>query len=262
MEGLGRSSGNGARMADVIRCLLVIPSFRDAARLERFLPDLLRVLPAGFSIRVVDDGSGSDGVADLLRVIAKCRELPGTAAELLDPLLIPRNSGKGAAIYAGWRAGPELDAVAFLDADGAVSAEEFLRMWWAWPAVDSDAIIGSRVKMLGRDVNRLALRHYTGRVFATLASAITGMPVYDSQCGCKVLHRSAFESASVRGLSASRFAFDVELLVALMQSGCRVAEFPLDWQEVAGGKVHVVRDGLTMIYELVQIRRRLGRVKG
>jgi glycosyltransferase involved in cell wall biosynthesis len=248
-------------MADVARCLLVIPSFRDADRLGKFLPGLLQVLPPEFLIRVVDDGSGPDGAAALKRVVMGCQSLPGAGDRLLEPLLLPRNQGKGAAIYAGWRAGPGVETVGFVDADGAVSAAELRRMWEAWPEIGSDAIVGSRVKMLGRHVERIALRHYTGRVFATLASAITGIPVYDSQCGCKLLKRAAFESAANRGLRASRFAFDVELLVALMQSGCRIVEFPLDWREVAGGKVHVLRDGTSMIFELMQIRRRLGRVR-
>lgn len=240
-------------------CLLVIPSFRDARRLRPFLDELLGVLTEGFSVLAVDDGSGRAHAEELCRVVNEARAKT-PAATLLDPLLMPRNMGKGAAVYAGWRSGPACDVLGFIDADGAVPARELLRIWEAWPSLDADAVIASRVKMLGRSVERLPMRHYSGRVFATLASQVTGLAVYDSQCGCKLVRRSAFMQADRRGLTASRLAFDVELLVALSQSDCRIVEFPVDWRDVAGGSVSVVKHALPMVLELIRIRRRLGRV--
>lgn len=244
-------------------CLLVIPSFRDAVRLRPFLYELMHVLPSEFSLRVVDDGSGPQGAEELDQLIrmvrADCDHVDGP--HLLDPLMLPKNAGKGAAVYRGWRAGPETQVLAFVDADGAVSASEVLRIWHAWPDLHADAVIASRVKMLGRSVHRISARHYAGRVFATLASSLTGLEVYDSQCGCKFLSRDAFLAADTLGLAASRLAFDVELLVALARSNCRMVEFPVDWQDVAGGSVSLVRHSLPMINELLKIRRRHGRLK-
>ena len=72
--------------------------------------------------------------------------------------------------------------------------------------------MGSRVKLLGRSIERKIWRHYTGRIFATAASIVLGIPVYDTQCGAKLFRagpeiRSCFEQPF-----HSRWFFDVELI--------------------------------------------------
>ena len=243
-------------------CLLVIPSFRDALRLAPFLRDLMTSLPPAFQILVVDDGSGQAGVTALQELIRREQMTSSHAGPmLLDPLLLAQNVGKGGAIYQGWRSRPSADLVAFADADGAVPVKEIVRIWTAWPELEADAVIASRVQMLGRNVERLAVRHYAGRVFATLVALLTGLSVYDSQCGFKMLRRGSFLAAERHGLLSERFAFDVELLVALTKADCRIVEFPVDWRDVAGGSVSLARHSVPMLRELVGIRFRHGRVR-
>jgi len=245
------------------RCLLVIPSFRDAKRLAPFLLELMQKLTGEFYIRVVDDGSGPVAAAEAMTLVSKTRANCAVdgGPQLLDPLMLPKNLGKGAAVYSGWRAGPVTDCVAFVDADGAVSADEVLRIWKAWPELRADAVIASRVKMLGREVHRLSSRHYAGRLFATLVAVLTGLGVYDSQCGFKLLRRDAFLQVDRMGLKASRLAFDVELLVTLARSDCKIVEVPVDWRDVAGGSVSLLRHSAPMVCELLKIKQRHGRVK-
>ena len=107
--------------------------------------------------------------------------------------------------------------------------------------------------MLGRQVDRHFKRHLIGRVFATLVSELLHIPVYDSQCGLKLIPNSAFQEVRAR-LSLTGFAFDVDLLVKLLDSNHPVREEPIDWHETPGGKVRLIRDSWRMARDVLRIR--------
>jgi len=101
-------------------------------------------------------------------------------------------------VYAGWKSSSCNSAsklLCFVDADGAVPASEVGRLIEELLADQRhrwDALFGSRIKMLGANVERRVIRHYTGRVFATWVALLTGIGTYDSQCGLKVIRRNAY----------------------------------------------------------------------
>ncbi len=247
---------------------LVIPCFRESGRLPGFLPGLCAAMDAlgGVRVLVVDDGSGTPEWEATCALVETLRP----AHPCLDPLLaLPDNLGKGGAVYAGWRASSKsADWLAFVDADGSCSASEtsrLLRLAQSQPgslaAIDPNlsgeppaALIASRVKMLGRKVDRQLKRHLIGRVYATLVSQLLGIPVYDSQCGLKVIPHAAF-TAVAPGLKVRGFAFDVDLILALLNHGSPVLEVPIDWHEVPGGKVRLLRDSWRMAREIWRLRR-------
>lgn len=235
--------------------LLVVPCYRESARIGAFVGDLLKTFGDNEGIRIllVEDGSGEEEQAHFLAVVEPLIE---GRALFRKPLLLPENLGKGGAVYAGWEQHDDCDWLAFVDADGACSAQETRRLLAIAAKEDTNvALFASRVKMLGRTVKRYLYRHLIGRVYATLVSELLHIPVYDSQCGLKVMPRRVWES--VRPLLKERgFAFDVELMTALLDCGVQVREVPVDWTEIPGGKVRLVRDSMRMFNEVLNIRRR------
>jgi dolichyl-phosphate beta-glucosyltransferase len=240
-----------------MKCCLVIPSFKDVVRLKAFLPQLLPVLLSDTELRlvVVDDGSGNriaEETEDLVeRIVAE-------NSVSISFVALPKNLGKGGAIYSGWNGAGPVDWLGFVDADGAVPAGEVLRMLSRINEIESsredvDGLLASRVKMLGRRVIRNPKRHFVGRSFATLATMITGVSIYDSQCGCKFFRRVCCETVKPL-LNEMRFGFDMELLFHLLAHGFRLEEFPVDWTDIPGSKVSLFRDSFRMFQSLLRIR--------
>ncbi len=240
--------------------LLVIPCYHESGRLGAYLSTLAEPLAliGGVRVLIVDDGSDDEEVALFKKLLAPFLE----RWSFIDVLFLPKNLGKGGAVYAGWNSATRSskseilpDWFGFVDADGSCSAGEVIRLIELARArgVSGGALFASRVLMLGRSVRRLWQRHLMGRVFATITSELLDIPVYDSQCGLKLLPRVAFDKVRDR-LTVRGFAFDVELLVALLDSGCAVTEVPIDWHEVGEGKVRVLRDSWQMLRDVWRIR--------
>lgn len=221
--------------------VIVIPCFNERLR---FRPQAVEALLASPSVRVVlvDDGS-TDGTGELLAETASAH--PGRV-ELLS---LPANRGKAEAVRAGLRLAFESDVqqVGYLDADFSTPPDEMLHLVEVLESRPVAVVLGSRVKLLGREVERRLVRHYLGRVFATVASITLGLAVYDTQCGAKVMRRSPALEHAVATPFSSRWAFDVELLWRLLHPPAGVAaldpsallEVPLQtWRDVKGSKLH------------------------
>ena len=81
---------------------LVVPCFRESARIGSFLPDLCREMTALGAVRVlvVEDGSDAGEAERMQRIVDNLR---AEFSCLLPLKSLPENLGKGGAVYAGWR---------------------------------------------------------------------------------------------------------------------------------------------------------------
>src|SRR5262245_54903796 len=162
---------------------VVIPCYNEAGRLRRdqFLAFLDR--HGWAALCFVNDGS-ADGTLAALEALRQQRP---------DQILVlnqPANGGKAAAVRAGILHVAAMNRWAVLgywDADLSTPLDEVERILAALRShPDCQLAMGSRVKRLGARIDRRAARHVMGRIFASCASAILGLPVYDSQCGAKL----------------------------------------------------------------------------
>jgi len=195
--------------------LLVVPAFNEGQRLAAFLPDLCNKISTSgqnISLLVIDDGS----LTTESTAMRACVESLRATHPFLHPLLtLPKNLGKGGAIYAGWDTSTSAEWLGFIDADGAVPAAEAIRFaGMAHESTDTDGLFANRIHMLGRPIERTFTRHLAGRIYATLSANLTGIPVYDSQCGLKFVRRSCYQRIRP-DLTETRFGFDMELIALL-----------------------------------------------
>ncbi len=80
-----------------------------------------------------------------------------------------------------------------------------------------EVVIGSRVRLL-RATDRAQWRpSHLGRVFATFASMVLDLPVYDTQCGAKLFRVTPDVSRIWQEPFQSRWIFDVELIARFLE---------------------------------------------
>jgi dolichyl-phosphate beta-glucosyltransferase len=220
---------------------LVVPCFNEETRLPVSTLDQFAAEHADVKFVFVNDGS-NDATGDLM---ARMRAANPEAFGILD---LGENRGKGEAVRQGvlraLETGP--DFVGYWDADLATPLEvlsEFRLLLDRCPEVD--LVMGSRVPLLGRAVDRRPFRQIGARMFATAAALVLGVSVYDTQCGAKLLRVTSRTHSLFDRPFRSRWAFDVELLARLLASRggpstgkMHLYEFPLQqWSDVAGSKM-------------------------
>jgi dolichyl-phosphate beta-glucosyltransferase len=221
---------------------LVVPCYNEEKRLDRAAFEAALRRADGPVLLFVDDGSG-DGTRRLLESIR------AAAPDRCHVLALPANRGKAEAVRAGLNEALRAGAarVGYWDADLATPLEavaDFQRELDERP--EAEMVMGARVRMLGRRIDRHGSRHLIGRAYATLASLVLGLPVYDTQCGAKLFRGTAVLSAALDRPFGSRWAFDVELIQRL-QAGWghagagSIVEVPLvEWRDVGESKVSLV----------------------
>jgi dolichyl-phosphate beta-glucosyltransferase len=222
-----------------VKTVLVVPAYNEARRLDlRAYGQALREEPE-LQLLFVDDGSSDGTAARLGELVARHPDRIGVRRE-------PANLGKAEAVRRGMLQALESNAaiVGFWDADLATPLGELPALREPLerdPAVQ--VVLGSRVRLLGRRIERRAMRHYLGRVFATAVSLVLRAPVYDTQCGAKLFRAGAALREALATPFQSRWIFDVELLARL---GRRIpgglllgaCEVPLrSWTEVGGSRL-------------------------
>jgi glycosyltransferase involved in cell wall biosynthesis len=234
---------------------LVIPCYQESGRIGPFLAELCSVTQelGDLTLRVVEDGSGAAEAARMREIITPFGR---QYAHLLDPLFLPQNLGKGGAVYAGWNLEQSADWLAFVDADGSCSAAEVAKLIRLARSQKKPrtALFASRFDQFGGQVRRQWKRRLIGRVFGLLVSSLLRIRIHDSQCGLKLVPRIAYERIAP-ALRIHGFAFDVELLAALHDSGCPVEEIPIAWHETPGGHVHLMRDSWRMARDVWRVRQ-------
>ncbi|KAM0750682.1 hypothetical protein T439DRAFT_325738 [Meredithblackwellia eburnea MCA 4105] len=238
----------------------------------------LRALPRGvergsYEVLIVDDGS-KDGTAQVALELAKeleekwkkdGRRLRGE----IRVVTLVRNRGKGGSVKHGvlHSAGHR---ILFVDADGASHFPDLALLQTEMDELEGSSsktdsteewkgahgvIVGSRAHMVKTEavVKRSFLRNLLMRLFHTYLYILGIRTIRDTQCGFK-LHSRPSAAHIYPHMHSPSWIFDCELLLLAGLSGIPTREVGIQWHEVDGSKVDLVKDSVKMAIDLLVIR--------
>lgn len=234
--------------------LLVTPVWDDSVRLACFGSDLARVLAEKrLPVRwvIADDGSCGDERVSLERLAEDYRNVyPHVGVHHA-----AKHRGKGAVVREAWGLAPEAEWLAFVDADGSVSAREMIGLIKT-AVVGGKSVLGIRKRTSTTQVVESFWRGLAHRGYLLVARLLLGLRCEDVQCGAKVIRGEDFRRIAPM-LMEDGLAFDSELLATLGRHGMTWTGVAVNWTEKENGKVRVWRDAWGMLRALIRLRRRV-----
>ena len=224
---------------------IIIPAHNEEERLPATLNainNFTKGLPYKTEILVVENGS-HDRTLD----IAKQFALSHSAFRVIQET----QPGKGLAVKHGMLAAKGTYRI-FCDADLSVPIDQTLN--FLPPLCDVDIAIASRESSGSKRYDEPWKRHLTGRLFNLLVSSLILPDLRDTQCGFKAFRGSVADDV-FRYQTMNGWSFDVEILYIARIRGYSVCEIPVPWYYQSNSKVKLLRDSLSMLSDIVTIRR-------
>lgn len=232
--------------------MLIIPCFNEAGRLPvaRILSFLYQ--HPNVNLCLVNDGSRDATEKVIDDAASRC-------SRQIKTLHLHRNFGKAEAIRQAMLKQllyEDFEWFGYWDADLATPLEEMNHLL-KYADESVKLLMCSRVKRMGAAINRHPWRHILGRLMATIISYVLKLPVYDTQCGAKLIRREEIAEL-FSDKFVSRWLFDVEIIARIQkkysQSSIRrhLLEVPVrKWEDVPGSKLKFKH----MLFSLVEIVR-------
>jgi dolichol-phosphate mannosyltransferase len=202
-----------------VRVLVVLPTFNEAATIERVLERVRKALPDAW-ILLVDDGS-PDGTA---KIAADFAERLGQ----LDVLSRPTKLGLGSAYRDGFAWGLERGFEAFVEMDSDFSHDPDALSSIVAPLGEGyEVCIGSRYVAGGSIPNWSLPRRLLSRGGNIYADLMLGLRVRDSTAGFRAYSATVLRRIVLSSIRAESYGFQIEMTYRAMKAGARIKEVPI-----------------------------------
>ena len=213
-----------------MKAVVIIPTYNEAANLERMVEKLLSFGIDGLGILIIDDNS-PDGTGVIADELAK--RLPG----VVNVLHRESKLGLGTAYIAGfkWALQHDIDLVCEMDADFSHPVDHIPR--FLQEIEGYDVVVGSRYAPGGElDPSWGWSRKWISSIGNSYARLVTGLKVRDATGGFRCFRRQALEGLDLDRVRSSGFVFQVEMAYACQKKGYRVKELPIYFADRSQGK--------------------------
>lgn len=208
-----------------IKFSVIMPAYNEGTHI---FDNLLRVCKSiknnHYEIIVIDDGSSDNTFAESKRAAKFFKNIK--------PFRSRHNQGKGASLFYGFQKSKG-ELIAFLDADLEIVPEYLKKFLIALKKNKADVVAGVKDPITNRFP---ILRRFASALYRYTVNFLFGLNITDTQTGIKLFKREVLEE-SIPRLKVSRFAFDLELLVAASRFGYKIIEYPVEVTYQRKGKL-------------------------
>ncbi|POW17866.1 hypothetical protein PSTT_00018 [Puccinia striiformis] len=259
-----------------IKLSVIVPAYNEENRLNTGLTEALDWLEERRTdISTTQD---PDQIISSYEVLIRTNHHPDTQVRVIS---LGKNRGKGGAVRHGiLHARGEL--ILFVDADGATKFSDLSKLISSLRAIQVQSpvqfpttkpgrsekkkgkeeihgiAIGSRAHLVSSPtvVSRTKFRNFLMNGFHVYIFILGLQDIRDTQCGFKLMTRDTAIRV-VDGLHVEGWIFDVELLLRaklISNPKIPIVEVPIQWQEIQGSKLSIVKDSIIMAIELFLLR--------
>ena len=245
---------------------VVVPAYNESLRLPEMLTEAIDFLiekysDLGWEVLIVDDGSSDNtSISALSWVQSYITSRPNTLPPgSIRVITLAKNRGKGGAVTHGMRHCRGAYTI-FADADGATKFSDLTTLLNSLNALQTPTspaaiAVGSRAHMVhtAAVVQRSFVRNLLMYTFHFYLGVMGISSIKDTQCGFKLFSREA-AVCLFNGMYTEGWIFDVEILLRAEKAGIKIIEVPVNWHEVEGTKVRLMRDSVVMALDLLVLR--------
>src|ERR1051326_3249524 len=168
------------------RLSIVVPAYNEADHIDEVVTSLIssreRILKQtdlnDVEIIVVNDGSSDDTEQKVTRLLG---------APYLKLVNHELNQGYGAALKTGF-SNSTGEWISFMDGDGTINPDSFIRMYVALQHEEADMVVGTR---FGKRKSGMPFTRKMGnRFFATLLTFLSGQKIQDTASGIRLFRKT------------------------------------------------------------------------
>jgi dolichol-phosphate mannosyltransferase len=202
-----------------VKVLVVLPTYNEAANIERMIRSVRTALPDA-GVLVVDDGS-PDGTAGIA-------ERVGAEVGGVEIMRRTEKSGLGSAYRAGfaWGLDRGWDALVEMDCDFSHDPAALPGLVAPlWSGVDLS--VGSRYVPGGEIPDWSLARRLISRGGNIYADSLLGLGIKDSTSGFRAYRAEILRKMDLGAVKAEGYGFQIEMVLQVLDHGGRVAEVPI-----------------------------------
>ena len=229
---------------------IIIPTYNSAEILEENIIQITEFFlnnKTEFELVVIVDGSSDESIRILYNLTLKISQIRIVS--------YTPNRGKGYAILKGFQVSKG-QSIAIYDVDMSASLNSLLELINIQKNEKYDMVLGSRY-LTKRGINQSKIRRIFGKLYNLIMRLIFLLPIYDTQCGCKVFSER-MKNNSLSNSYIEGFAFDAPMIKEGIKQKYTYIEVPIEWSQedtsIIIDLISVAFMGPKMLFDIVKYK--------